>query len=261
MKATPSPRRVLITGSAGGLGLGLAGAFAAAGDTVFLSDIAPGVTDAAQALSSATGTKAGARVIDLAEDGAADRLAAGAIAFMGGVDILVNNAVIRKMSPVAGLGDSDWNRAVEVNLSAPFRLIRACLPGMQERGWGRIINMASVYSLKALAGRVDYVTTKHAIIGLTRTVALELAATQITCNAICPGLMATDSALARIEALASEQNIGKAEATALFLSTRQPGGRFIPIETVMELALFLCGPSSQGINGAAIPVDNGWSFA
>jgi 3-hydroxybutyrate dehydrogenase len=132
---------------------------------------------------------------------------------------------------------------------------------MRQRGWGRIVNMASVFSLIALAGRVDYVTTKHAMIGLTRTVALELAATRITCNAICPGLMATDSALARIDALAVEKNIGKDEATALFLSTRQPGGRFIPMETVTALALFLCGPQSEGINGAAIPVDNGWSFA
>jgi 3-hydroxybutyrate dehydrogenase len=180
---------------------------------------------------------------------------------MGGIDILINNAVIRKMSPVAELGDADWDRAIEVNLSAPFRLIRACLPGMQQRGWGRIVNMASVYSLIALADRVDYVTTKHAMIGLTRTVALELAATRITCNAICPGLMATDSALARIDALAAQRNIGKDDATAIFLSTRQPGGRFIPMETVTALVLFLCGPQSEGINGAAIPVDNGWSFA
>jgi len=254
-------RRVLVTGSATGLGLALARAFIAAGDTVFLTDISPDVTDAAAMLSAETGRTVGSVVIDLAAEGASERLAADASRAMGGIDILVNNAVIRKMSPVAALGDADWDRAMEVNLSAPFRLIRSCLPGMQERGWGRIINMASVYSLIALAGRADYVTTKHAMVGLTRTVALELAATRITCNAICPGLMATDSALARIDALAAEKNIGKDEATALFLSTRQPGGKFIPIETVTALALFLCGPQSEGINGAAIPVDNGWSFA
>jgi 3-hydroxybutyrate dehydrogenase len=261
MSVQASPRRVLVTGSAAGLGLALASAFATAGDVVFLTDISPAVAEAAKALSAETARTAQSAVMDLAEDGAADRLVAQATDAMSGIDILINNAVVRKMSPVAELGDADWNRAVEVNLSTPFRLIRACLPGMQERGWGRIINMASVYSLIAMAGRVDYVTTKHAMIGLTRTVALELAATRITCNAICPGLMATDSALARIDALASERNIGKDEATALFLSTRQPGGRFIPMETVTELALFLCGPHSEGINGAAIPVDNGWSFA
>lgn len=254
-------RRVLVTGSAAGLGYELARAFVQAGDEVFLTDIAPGVGDAAGALAAKTGRPAGSLVLDLSQEGAADRLAQAAAERMGGVDILINNAVVRKMAPVAGLGDADWDRAVEVNLSAPFRLIRACLPGMQARGWGRIINMASVYSLIALAGRVDYVTTKHAMIGLTRTVALELAATRITCNAICPGLMATDSALARIEALAVERGIGRDEAVALFLSTRQPGGRFIPMQTVTALALFLCGPASEGINGAAIPVDNGWSFA
>jgi 3-hydroxybutyrate dehydrogenase len=261
MSAEASPRRVLVTGSAAGLGLALARAFAATGDTVFLTDISPEIANAAKVLSAETGRGVGSAVVDLADDSASDGLAAEASQAMGGIDILINNAVIRKMSPVAELGDADWDRAIEVNLSAPFRLIRACLPGMQQRGWGRIVNMASVYSLIALAGRVDYVTTKHAMVGLTRTVALELAATRITCNAICPGLMATDSALARIDALAKEKNIGRDEATALFLSTRQPGGRFIPMETVTALALFLCGSQSEGINGAAIPVDNGWSFA
>ncbi len=248
-------RRVLITGSALGLGLGLARAFAATGDRVFLTDIDPRVTEAAADLG------APALVLDLNAETAAARLMQAAGAAMGGVDILVNNAVVRTMAPVADLPDAAWDRAMEVNLSAPFRLIRAVLPGMQARGWGRIVNMASVYSLIALAGRADYVTTKHAIIGLTRTVALELAATDITCNAICPGLMATDSALARIAALAAERGIPRDEAERQFLSTRQPGGKFIPMETVTALALFLCGPASAGLNGAAIPVDNGWSFA
>lgn len=254
-------RGVLITGSALGLGLELARSFAKAGDSVFLTDVLPEVSDAATALSRETGQPVGSSVIDLSETGAADHLAAIATEQLGGIDILVNNAVIRKMSPVQALADSDWDKALEVNLSAPFRLIRACLPGMQARDWGRIVNMASVYSLIALAGRADYVTTKHAMIGLTRTVALELAATAITCNAICPGLMATDSALGRIEVLAAEKGISTEEATRLFLSTRQPGGKFIPMETVTALALFLCGAASEGINGAAIPVDNGWSFA
>ncbi|MEW9836249.1 SDR family oxidoreductase [Mesorhizobium marinum] len=258
---TTSPRRVLVTGSAVGLGLGLARAFAEAGDTVYLTDISPAVADAARSLSDATGRPVGSSILDLAVDTAADRLAAEATEAMGGVDILVNNAVVRKIAAVTDLADADWDRALEVNLSAPFRLIRACLPVMRERGFGRIVNMASVYSLIALANRADYVTTKHAMVGLTRTVALELASTRITCNAICPGLMATDSALARIDTLAAERGIGRDEATALFLSTRQPGGRFIPMETVTALALFLCGPQSDGINGAAIPVDNGWSIA
>lgn len=248
-------RSVLITGAALGLGLGLAREFVRAGDRVFLSDISPAVTAAAAELG------AGSHVADLSAPGAATDLAAQAGDYLGGVDILINNAVIRKMATVEALPDPDWDRAMEVNLSAPFRLIRACLPGMRAKGWGRVINMASVYSLIALAGRADYVTTKHAMIGLTRTVALELADTQITCNAICPGLMATASALERIAALAQERGIALDEAQRLFLLTRQPGGKFIPMETVTALALFLCGPASAGIKGAAIPVDNGWSFA
>lgn len=256
-----SGRGVLITGSALGLGLELARSFAKAGDRVFLTDVLPEVREAADLLAEETGRPVGALVTDLSEAGAASRLVTKAEGHLGAIDVLINNAVVRKMSPVETLGDADWDRALEVNLSAPFRLIRACLPGMRERNQGRIVNMASVYSLIALAGRADYVTTKHAMIGLTRTIALELASTRITCNAICPGLMATDSALGRIEALAEERGISRDEAQRLFLSTRQPGGKFIPIETVTALAQFLCGPSSEGINGAAIPVDNGWSFA
>lgn len=248
-------RRVLITGSATGLGLGLARAFQAAGDRVFLTDISAKLPSAAGELGAPS------LRLDLNARGAVQSLFSAAEQAMGGVDILVNNAVVRTMAPTAALADDDWDRALEVNLSAPFRLIRAALPAMQARGWGRIINMASVYSLIALPGRVDYVTTKHAMIGLTRTVALELAETALTCNAICPGLMATESALNRIEALASANGISRQEAERLFLSTRQPGGKFIPMETVTALALFLCGPASEGINGAAIPVDNGWSFA
>ena len=254
-------RGVLITGAALGLGLELGRVFAKAGNRVFLTDIRPEVNDAAAALAKETGQPVGAVALDLSREGAADQLAAQAGEHLGGIDILINNAVIRKISPVQSLADADWDRALEVNLSAPFRLIRACLADMQARGWGRIINMASVYSLIALAGRADYVTTKHAMIGLTRTVALELASTAITCNAICPGLMATDSALGRIRELAAEKGLSEEEATRLFLSTRQPGGRFIPMDTVTALALFLCGSASEGINGAAIPVDNGWSFA
>lgn len=248
-------RGVLITGAALGLGLDLAKAFAAAGDRVFLSDISPAVVDAAAELGS------GSLVTDLAHSGAAADLAARAADHLGGVDILINNAVIRRMAGVGDLPDADWDLALEVNLSAPFRLIKACLPGMKAKGWGRIVNMGSVYSLIAAPGRADYVTTKHAITGLTRTVALELADTAITCNAICPGLMATESALARISALAEARGISQAEAGRVFLSTRQPGGKFIPMETVTALAVFLCGTASAGVNGAAIPVDNGWSFA
>ena len=252
---------VLITGSALGLGLELARVFAKAKNRVFLTDIRPEVVDVAQALSNETGQPVGAVALNLSQEGTADELVGHAKEHLGSIDILINNAVIRKISPVQSLADADWDRALEVNLSAPFRLIRACLPDMQKRGWGRIINMASVYSLIALAERADYVTTKHAMIGLTRTVALELASTAITCNAICPGLMATDSARARISALAVEKGLSEEEATDLFLSTRQPGGKFIPMNTVTALALFLCGSASEGINGAAIPVDNGWSFA
>lgn len=255
-------KKAVITGADSGIGRAVAIAYAREGADVLISYLEEHEdAEETKKLVEVAGQKALLMPGDIQNAAHCRTIVDKAVSELGGIDILVNNAVVRTMSPVAALGDGNWNRALEVNLSAPFRLIRACLPGMQQRGWGRIVNMASVYSLIALAGRADYVTTKHALIGLTRTVALELAASRVTCNAICPGLMATDSALARIDALAAERGIDTDAATALFLSTRQPGGRFIPMETVTALALFLCGPHSDGINGAAIPVDNGWSFA
>jgi len=254
-------RRVLITGAARGIGLELARRFARNHDRIFITDILPEIEQVAHLLEQKTGQPIRAACLDLSQQDACQHLVELAQTAFGSIDILINNAVIRKMALIEALDDQAWQQALQVNLSAAFALIRGFLPAMRQQNWGRIINMASVYSLIALEGRADYVTTKHALIGLTRTVALEVAATSISCNAICPGLMATDSALERIAALAQEKGIDETAATTLFLSTRQPGGKFIPMETVTQLALFLSSPHSCGINGAAIPVDNGWSFS
>jgi 3-hydroxybutyrate dehydrogenase len=179
----------------------------------------------------------------------------------GGVDILVNNAVVRHFAPIEDFPVDRWNEALSVNLSAAFHTIRFALPGMRKRGWGRIVNLASVYSFVGAVNRIDYVTTKTAILGLTRAVALETAGADITCNAIAPGVLPTQAILGRLDTMAAERGISKERATRDYLLDRQPGGRFIPMENVAAMVALLCGPDSQGITGAALPVDGGWTIS
>jgi 3-hydroxybutyrate dehydrogenase len=256
-------KTALVTGSAAGLGLALALKLASEGCDIVLTGLETDSDGAeiAASIEAQYGVSALYRRADLRKPAEIEALHAAATGRFGAIDILINNAVIRRMAPVDTLPPEAWDDALAVNLSAAFHTIRLALPGMRAKGWGRIINLASVYSLIALPGRLDYVTTKHAIVGMTRTVALETAAEDITCNAICPGLMHTPSAQARIEEMARQKAISVEDATRDFLSTRQPGGRFIAMDTVTALAAFLCGPHSRDLNGAALPIDNGWSIA
>lgn len=159
----------------------------------------------------------------------------------GPIDIVINNAVVRHTSPVEDFPPEKWDEALAVNLSAAFHTIRLALPGMKSRGWGRIINLSSIYGQRGAAHRVGYVTTKTALIGLTRAIALEVVNTGVTCNAVCPGTV----------------DVPMHQGTDL--TGKQPTGRLIPTDDVAALLLFLCGPHSNEINGAVFPVDAGWS--
>jgi 3-hydroxybutyrate dehydrogenase len=168
---------------------------------------------------------------------------------------------VRHFAPIEKFPVERWNEALAINLSAAFHTIRLALPAMRLRGWGRIINIASVFSFVGAVNRIDYVTTKTAILGLTRAVALETADTDITCNAIAPGVLPTPAILARIESIAADRRVSKEQATRDYLVDRQPGGKFIPMENVAAMVALLCGPASQGITGATLPVDGGWTIS
>jgi 3-hydroxybutyrate dehydrogenase len=159
----------------------------------------------------------------------------------GPIDILINNAVVRHTSPVEEFPPEQWDEAIAVNLSAAFHTIRLALPGMKSRGWGRIINMSSIYGQRGAANRVGYVTTKTALIGLTRAIALEVVNTGVTCNAVCPG------------------TVDVPMHQGANLAGKQPTGRLIPTDDVAALLLFLCGPNSNEINGSIFPIDAAWS--
>lgn len=256
-------RCALVTGSTQGLGLAIAERLAAEGCHLVLNGFGePAEIERTRArIAAATGVRVlhhGADVGVAAE--VADLVATAERAF-GGVDVLVNNAVVRHFSPIETFRPEDWERALAVNLSAAFHAVRLTLPGMRARDFGRIVNVASIYGLVGATDRVDYVTTKTALIGFTRAVALETARTGITCNAICPGTVPTPNIEARLEAERARSGQTREEAERAFLATRQPSGRFVAPERVAAVVAMLCRPDGADITGTALPIDGGWSAA
>ena len=250
-------RVALVTGSTGGIGLAVAEALAGAGCDVILHGLAPAdeVTPRLQSLAQSQGIRARYHRAELADPTAI----AAMIAAVGEVDVLVNNAAIRHFGAIEDTATEDWNADLAVNLSAAFHLIRLTLPGMRRRGWGRILNMSSIYGLVGGVNRVGYVTTKTALIGLTRAVALETAASGITCNAICAGTTLTPNIDGRIQAAMAAAGLDRDAAEARFLAGKNPSGRMIEARAIGAMAAFLCGEAGRDITGTALPMDGGWS--
>lgn len=250
----------LVTGATAGLGLAVAEGLAGAGANIVLHDLAQPkqVADELRARFSVEVVAAG---VDLSRREAIEAMMADLLDRCGAIDILVNNAVTRHFSAIEQFPPDRWDEALAVNLSAPFHLIRLALPAMKQRGWGRIINMGSIYSTRAVEDRVDYVTTKTAILGMTRAVAIETARSGITCNTLCPGTLPTPAILNKIATMASNSGRPVADVTREYLGERQPTQRFIELDAVAAMVVFLCGPAANDITGASLPIDGGWSVA
>jgi 3-hydroxybutyrate dehydrogenase len=250
----------LVTGATAGLGFAVAESLAKAGASLVLHDLIE-PQSAKDTLQSRFGVDALSVAADLSQRPAIENMVEALFERTGGIDILINNAVVRHFAPVDQFAPERWEEALAVNLSAPFHLIRLVLPAMKQRGWGRIVNMASIYSTRAVENRIDYVTTKTAILGITRAVALETATTGVTCNALCPGTLPTPAIEAKIAAAAERANLSIDDATRDYLASRQPTRRFVAMENVGATTAFLCSPAAQDITGATIPIDGGWSAA
>jgi 3-hydroxybutyrate dehydrogenase len=250
----------LITGSVAGLGYAIAEALAAAGCNIVLNGIVPPESAAAARDSLAQKSDVGVvyEEADIGDPVQIERLIANAVEKFGAIDIVVNNAVVRHFCRVENLTPAQWNESLAVNLSAPFHIIRLTLPTMRKRRWGRIFNLSSYYGFRGGKERIGYVTTKTALLGMTRAVALENADMDITCNAICPGTLATPDIMRRIRKKAASESVSEAEAIRRYLAGRQPDDRFIEVENVAAMIAFLCGPAGSDVTGAALPVDGGW---
>jgi 3-hydroxybutyrate dehydrogenase len=250
----------LVTGATAGLGLAVAESLAGAGANIVLHDLIE-PREVRDRLRSRFGVDTVSVAADLSQRSSIEAMMGELLDRLEAIDILVNNAVVRHFSPVETFAPEHWEEALAVNLSAPFHLIRLALPAMKKRGWGRIINMASIYSSRAVADRIDYVTTKTAILGMTRAVAIETTRDGITCNALCPGVLPTPAIQGKIASIAASEGRAVDEAARDYLMARQPTGRFVAMESVGAMVAFLSSPAGQDITGATLPIDGGWSIA
>lgn len=252
-------RRALVTGSVGGLGAAMARGLARAGARVLMTGLeTPQEAEAARLqIAGAGGDEVAYVQADLGSRADIEALARHALS-SGGVDILVNNAVVRHFAPIEAFPPEGWDKALAVNVSAPFHLTRLLLPTMRAGGYGRIFNMTSVYGSHGVVNRVDYVTSKSAIEGLTRATAIECAGSAVTCHALCPGSVLTPSLEARIRNLAEARSLSWEDAKAAFLEGKQPSGRFVEPDSVAQVLLLLCGSAGRDMNGAIVPIEGGW---
>ena len=253
-------KSALLTGSLGGIGFATARALAELGCDISLNGFAsPEVIADRLAELRGLGVRARYHGADLRQPVQIAELIETTGQDHGGPDILVNNAVVRSFGAVEDFAPEQWDEALAVNLSAPFHAIRLALPQMKVKGWGRIVNMASIYGMFAAVNRIDYITTKTALIGLTRAVALEVARSGITCNAICPGTVLTPAIDWRLRQEMQRDGTDFEQAEQRFLAVRQPSRRFVKDANVAGLIAFLCGPHGEDINGSALPIDGAWA--
>jgi 3-hydroxybutyrate dehydrogenase len=251
----------IVTGSTSGIGLGIAEAFAGAGASVVLN----GFGDAAEieatrsGVASRHGVKATYSGADMSKPAAIAGMVADAIRDHGKVDILVNNAGIQFVAPIDEFPEAKWDAILAINLSSAFHATKAVLPGMKQRKWGRIINVASAHGLVASAFKSAYVAAKHGVVGLTKVTAMETAEDGITCNAICPGYVWTPLVQKQIPEQAKAHGMSEEEVVRKVLLANQPNKRFATVEEMGALAVFLCSQGAASMTGTALPVDGGWT--
>jgi 3-hydroxybutyrate dehydrogenase len=261
MQVTLKGKAALVTGSTSGIGLGIARAFASQGANIVFNgfgdanEIAAIQRDIAQQYN----VKTIYHDADMSRPEQIEAMMQFAKTEFGGIDILVNNAGIQHVANVEDFPIEKWDAIIAINLSSAFHTTRLALPGMKAKNWGRIINIASTHGLVASAQKSAYVASKHGIVGFTKAVALETAATGVTCNAICPGWVLTPLVQKQIDARAAQLGISKEEAKKGLLGEKQPSGEFVTPEQLGELAVFLSSDAGSQVRGAAWNMDGGWA--
>lgn len=252
-----SGKTAVITGSNSGIGLGVARELARAGANVVLNSFTDTAEDHALAAEIAAETGVVAKYIqaDMSKGADCRRL----IADAGGCDILVNNAGIQHVAAIEDFPTGKWDAIIAINLNSAFHTTAAAITGMREKGWGRIINIASAHGLTASPYKSAYVAAKHGIVGLTKTIGLETAQDPITCNAICPGYVLTPLVEAQIPDTMREYDMSRDEVIKNVMLQRQPSKEFVTVEQLGGTAVFLCSDAAAQITGTTISVDGGWT--
>ncbi|WP_415769560.1 3-hydroxybutyrate dehydrogenase [Pseudomonas sp. LB3P38] len=256
---TLSGKTALVTGSTSGIGLGIALSLAKAGANLILNGFgdASKVIAEVELLNNKSGGKVGHHPADVSNPEQIADMIAYAEREFGGVDILVNNAGIQHVAPVEDFPVERWDSIIAINLSSVFHSTRLSLPGMRAKGWGRIINIASVHGQVGSVGKAAYVAAKHGVIGLTKVVGLETATTNVTCNAICPGWVLTPLVQKQIDDRIAK-GIDPQQAQHDLLAEKQPSLEFVTPPQLGELVLFLCSEAGSQVRGAAWNIDGGW---
>ena len=254
-------KSAVVTGSTSGIGLAIARALAREGANVMLNGFgdAAAIESLRSELAAETGVQVGYHGADVSKPAEVAALIAATEQLFGAVDILVNNAGIQHVAPVDGFPEERWAAIQDIILNASFHAIKAALPGMKRRNWGRIVNIVSAHGLVASPFKSAYVAAKHGLMGLTKTVALEVAETGITCNAICPGYVRTPLVEGQIESQAQAHQLPRDRVIREVILAAQPTKRFVEVEEVAALAVYLCGEPARSITVSAIPIDGGWT--
>jgi 3-hydroxybutyrate dehydrogenase len=254
-------KTAVVTGSTSGIGLGIAEGFAAEGINLVIN----GFGDAAEIETIRAGleSKFGVKVIydgaDMSKPEQIEAMMDHAAQVFGGVDILVNNAGIQHVCPVEEFPTAKWDAIIAINLSSAFHTTKKAVPFMKEKGWGRIINVASAHAMVASPFKSAYCASKHGIMGFTKTVALEVAEKGITCNAICPGYVLTPLVEKQIPDTAKARGITEEQVKRDVLLAAQPTKQFVTTQQVAGTALFLCSDAAASITGTNIMVEGGWT--
>jgi len=254
-------KSALVTGSTSGIGLGIARAMAAQGANITINGF--GDKDAIETerskLQKDFGVEAVYSPADMTKPAEIAAMVQTAQQRFGALDILVNNAGIQFVAPIEEFPVEKWDEIIAIGLSSVFHAIRAAVPGMKQRKWGRIINTASAHSLVASPFKVAYVSAKHGLAGLTKTVALELATFGITCNCISPGYVWTPLVEKQIPDTMKARHMTEEQVKRDVLLAAQPTKEFVTIDQVAELAVYLCSDAAKSITGANLSIDGGWT--
>lgn len=254
-------KSALITGSTSGIGLGIAEMLAQEGVNLVLNGF--GNVAEIEAIRAGLAKKYSVRVqyspADMTKPEQIRSMVNEAERAFGAVDILVNNAGIQHVETVETYPEAKWDAIIAINLSASFHTIKAAIPGMKRKSWGRIINIASVHGLVASAFKPAYIAAKHGLVGLTKAVCMDVSPYGVTCNAICPGYVNTPLVQRQIPEQAKMHHISESEVVEKVMLKEHAIKQFVEIEQVAALALFLCSDSASSITGTALPIDGGWS--